>query len=126
MIRAVYEWVADNDCTPYILVNAEAEGVSVPQQYVKDGQIILNISSSAVMDLQLNNDMLSFRGRFGGVPQEVFVPTAAVMGIYARENGQGMLFDAEDVPPTPPGPGKPSKQKDVEKSEARPHLKVVK
>ena len=96
MIRAVYEWVAENDCTPYILVNAEMEGVAVPEQYIQDGQIILNISPTAVVDLNMGNDLLSFRGRFGGVPQEVFVPVAAVLGIYARENGQGMLFDADE------------------------------
>ena len=126
MIRAVYEWVAENDCTPYILVNAEMEGVAVPEQYIQDGQIILNISPTAVVDLNMGNDLLSFRGRFGGVPQEVFVPVAAVLGIYARENGQGMLFDADEpqppMPPSPPeGDGKPSQKVDT-----RPRLKVVK
>ncbi|AKH68880.1 stringent starvation protein B [Spongiibacter sp. IMCC21906] len=123
MVRAIYEWVADNNCTPYILVNAEMEGVQVPQQYIQDGQIILNISSSAVVGLDIGNDELSFNGRFGGVPQSVHVPLAAVLGIYARENGQGMLFDADE--PQPPMPPSPSSS-DSNKNDARPKLKVVK
>ena len=71
MIRAIYEWVVDNDCTPYILVNAMQEGVQVPQQFVQDGQIVLNISPTAVVGLDVGNDELGFRGRFGGVAQDV-------------------------------------------------------
>ncbi|USA44289.1 ClpXP protease specificity-enhancing factor [Spongiibacter taiwanensis] len=121
MVRAVYEWVSDNDCTPYILVNAEMEGVQVPEQYIQDGQIILNISSSAVVGLNISNDYLTFKGRFGGVAQSISVPVAAVLGIYARENGQGMLFDSEDPPPPmPPSPG------GDDGTPPRPKLKVVK
>lgn len=121
MVRAVYEWVSDNDCTPYILVNAEMEGVQVPEQYIQDGQIILNISSSAVVGLNISNDYLTFKGRFGGVAQSISVPVAAVLGIYARENGQGMLFDSEEPPPPmPPSPG------GDDGAPPRPKLKVVK
>jgi stringent starvation protein B len=95
--------------------------VVVPQQFVKDNQIVLNISPDAVVDLNISNEAVVFNGRFGGVATDVFVPVCAVVGIYARENGQGMVFDPEEVvgPPddTPPDPGKPEK---------RPSLKIVK
>lgn len=120
-MRALYEWIVDNDCTPYVLVDATMEGVNVPQQFVKDGQIVLNISPSAVMDLTVSNESMSFNGRFGGVAEDVYVPVAAIVGIYARENGQGMVFEPEEAPEppdeTPPEPDKP---------EGRPSLKIVK
>jgi stringent starvation protein B len=121
IMRALYEWIVDNHLTPYVLIDASVEGVLVPQQFVKDNQIVLNISPEAVMDLSITNDALAFNGRFGGVATDIFVPIAAVVGIYARENGQGMVFDPEEAvhPPddTPPGPGK---------AEKRPTLKIVK
>ena len=121
IMRALYDWIVDNDCTPYVLVDASLSGVVVPEQYVKDGQIVLNISPSAVVDLNITNEALSFNGRFGGVATDIMVPVVAVVGIYARENGQGMVFEPEDETPppedTPPGPAKP---------EGRPSLKVVK
>jgi len=121
IMRALYEWFVDNDCTPYVLVDASVPDVLVPQQFVKDDQIVLNISPGAVMDLNISNEAVGFNGRFGGVATDVFVPIAAVVGIYARENGQGMVFDPEEQvePPddTPPEPDKP---------EGRPALKIVK
>ena len=124
IMRALYEWIADNDCTPYLLVDATVDTVDVPQQFVKDGQIVLNISPSAVIELLISNDSVSFNGRFGGVATDIFVPMSAVEGINARENGQGMVFepedDADDAPPPEdptPGPGK---------AESRPSLKIVK
>lgn len=121
IIRALYDWIVDNDCTPYVLVDATRDGVMVPEQYVKDGQIVLNISPVAVIDLDISNQSLAFNGRFGGVSTDIYVPIAAVVGIYARENGQGMVFEAEEAttPPdgTPSGPGRP---------EGRPSLKIVK
>ncbi|HEY7886252.1 MAG TPA: ClpXP protease specificity-enhancing factor [Cellvibrionaceae bacterium] len=128
MIRALYEWIVDNSCTPYILVNAYAEGVQVPQQHVnKDGQIILNISPISVNGLDMNDDAVAFSARFGGVPMSVYVPAYAVMGIYARENGQGMVFDAEPVPPTPPAPKSVGGSGPTKTSESkRPGLRVVK
>ena len=123
-MRALYQWIVDNDCTPYLLVDAAVPGVNVPRQYVKDGQIVLNISPGAVIDLNIGNDNVLFNGRFGGLATDIEVPVAAVVGIYARENGQGMVFEPDeasegpeppdDEPPQPPRP------------EARPSLKIVK
>lgn len=132
MIRALYDWIVDNNCTPYILVDAMMSGVEVPQQHVnKDGQIVLNISPTAVMGLSLDNQAVSFNARFGGIPTDIFVPSRAVLGIYARENGQGMVFEPELEPepePTPPkGPAKkPVAEKPVAKGAGRPSLRVVK
>lgn len=123
MIRALYEWIVDNDFTPLIVVNATAEGALLPQQYVNsDGQIILNISPGAVMGLDLGNKAISFNARFGGIPTDVYVPCHSIMGIYARENGQGMNFDFEA--PEEPEPTPPSDKK--ESSDRRASLRVVK
>ena len=97
LIRAIHQWICDNGLTTHLVVDAGYPGAEVPQEFVRDGQIVLNISPSAVQALQVNNDLLSFSARFGGRPTDVFVPVSAVMGIYARENGQGMVFDAVDV-----------------------------
>ena len=105
IVRALYEWILENDCTPYILVNALADSVQVPQQFVKKGQIVLNVSPVAVRELQLEDDAVYFNGRFGGMPMDIYVPMTAVMGIYAKENGQGMIFDMDEKPqPEPPAP----------------------
>lgn len=98
LVRAIYEWINDNLMTPYLLINAEEKGVFVPQQYIKDGQIVLNIAPHAVNQLLMDNDAVGFSARFGGVPQQVYVPMRAVMGLYARENGQGLFFDANEYP----------------------------
>jgi stringent starvation protein B len=103
----LYEWILENDCTPYILVNAGDQGVEVPQEHVKDGQIVLNISPSAVQDLQIHNQAIDFDGRFAGMPKQVYVPIGSVMGIYAKENGQGMIFDTDGSRPNPPDPSGP-------------------
>lgn len=105
LIRALYEWIVENDCTPYILVNAYDDGVEVPQEHVKDGQIILNISPIAIQDLNIGNEFVDFEGRFAGIPKRVIVPMHAVMGIYAKENGQGMIFEPETPIPEPPPTG---------------------
>jgi stringent starvation protein B len=126
IVRALYEWILDNDCTPYVLVNAEEGGVNVPRQYIKDGQIVLNISPAAVVDLVIDNESMLFNGRFGGIPIDVFVPMSAVMGIYARENGQGMVFDTEDGPLPEPPPTEPSPTRGGDPGDKRPSLKVVK
>lgn len=104
IIRALYDWILENDCTPYIVVNAFGDNVEVPQEHVKDGQIILNISPSAVQDLFIRDEAVEFNGRFAGIPKRVFVPISSVMGIYAKENGQGMIFDPEGRMPRPPNP----------------------
>lgn len=121
LIRALYEWIVDNGCTPHIVVNAMAKGVEVPQQYVnKDGQIVLNIAPRAVSNLEMTNQAISFSARFGGIPTNIYVPCYAVMGVYARENGQRMMFESEPEPDhTPPG----SNGGDGNR---RPSLRVVK
>ncbi|MEX0963612.1 MAG: ClpXP protease specificity-enhancing factor [Pseudohongiellaceae bacterium] len=104
IVRALYDWIIENACTPYILVNAFGDEVEVPQEHVKDGQIILNISPSAVQNLFIRSEAIDFDGRFAGIPKRVYVPIAAVMGIYAKENGQGMIFDPDAHLPKPPSP----------------------
>ena len=117
IIRAIYQWIVDNDCTPHLLVDVETDGVDVPQAYVSDGQIVLNISPTAVVGLDMGNECVAFNGRFGGVATDIIVPVKAILGIYARENGQGMVFDTTEEPDTPPDPPP---------DRARPSLKVVK
>ncbi len=128
IIRALYEWIVDNDCTPYILVDASGDQVEVPQQYVKDGQIVLNVSPVAVVGLNIDNAAVQFNGRFGGQPMDIYAPVGSVLGIYARENGQGMLFEPEEPPPAGPeddGPdSSPSAGEQSPKN--KPGLRVVK
>ena len=124
----MHEWMGDNGNTPHIVVDATVDGVSVPSQHVKDGKIILNISDSAAHNLKLRNDFISFRARFGGVPFDVIVPMSAVLGIYARETGQGMIFshDSEEKAGTEIHE---AVQPDAEAASDRPkraHLKLVK
>ncbi|ART82873.1 ClpXP protease specificity-enhancing factor [Oceanisphaera profunda] len=95
LLRAFYEWLLDNELTPHLLVNASLPHTTVPQQYVKDGQIVLNIAPTAVVGLQMDNDAVSFSARFGGSPFQVYVPMAAVVSIQARENGAGTFFPPE-------------------------------
>ncbi len=97
LLRAFYDWLLDNDLTPHIVVDAYVNGTQVPQQYVKDGQIVLNIAMSAVLNLEMNNHFVEFNARFGGVPHHIVLPMAAIVAIYARENGAGTVFDMEDA-----------------------------
>ena len=99
LVRALYDWIVDNGCTPHVLIDAHVPGVEVPQQYVKDGQIVLNVSPGAVANLLISNEDIRFRGRFGGIAMDILAPMGAVLGIYARENGQGMVFEPEKNPP---------------------------
>ena len=92
LIRAVYEWIADNDMTPHLLVDAQYAGMRVPMQAVKDGRVVLNIAARAVNQLELGNEEIRFLARFGGVSQSVRVPLPAVLAIYALESGQGMAL----------------------------------
>lgn len=123
LLRATFEWICDNNLTPHIAVDAHYEGVEVPQQYVKDGQIVLNIAPRAVSHFSASNDEVSFSARFGGMPTQIRVPINAVMAIFARENGQGMAFDPIEPPETPPP--SPSSGKG-DKAKSGPTLKVVK
>lgn len=91
LIRALYEWCTDNGFTPFIAVLVD-ETVRVPNEFVKDGEIVLNISFDATSSLNLGNDIIEFKGRFGGVARDIYVPVDRVLAIYARENGQGMAF----------------------------------
>ena len=122
LIRALYEWLVDNDLTPHLMVAADREDVVVPGQYVKDGRIILNVCPTAVQMLELGNELISFSARFGGVPTAVSVPPSAVLGIYARENGQGMLFPDEALSED----GSPGTDEDPPTPPDRPTLKVIK
>ena len=114
LLRAVHEWITDNDLTPQIVVDAQNEQVRVPAGYARDGKIVLNISANAVRGLDLDNEWVEFSARFGGSAFDVFVPIEAVLAIMARENGVGMAFPVPDGNRPPPEP------------RSRPHLKVVK
>lgn len=123
LLRAIYDWLLDNGMTPHLLVDVEVEGVVVPMQYAQDGRIILNLNPSAIQNLVLDNDEVLFNARFGGTPFNIYIPMQAVLGIYAKENGQGTMFKDEDgfdfpdgQPPEPPAP----------KKDTRPKLRVVK
>ncbi|MFI8744955.1 ClpXP protease specificity-enhancing factor [Pseudomonas sp. NPDC077186] len=130
LVRALYEWIVDNDCTPHLLVNAEYPGVQVPPGFASDGQIVLNASPNAVRHLHMDNQAVSFEGRFGGVAHSLYIPAAAILAIYARENGQGMVFDmeppqADDEDEQGPDDDGPSGGEPPRPS-GRPSLKVVK
>jgi stringent starvation protein B len=102
LIRAFHEWIVDNELTPYIDVNTKVPKTEVPEEYIKDNKITLNIAPSAVKELRLGNNLISFYARFSGVIQLVSVPVRAILAIYAKENGQGSSFnqkDEEDVHP---------------------------
>ncbi len=118
IIRALHEWIEDNGQTPLILVNTLYPGVDIPPGIESDGRVVLNISSSATGNLHMNHDGIDFDARFSGHSASVFVPTGAVVAIYSRESGQGMMFD-EGEPPTPDDNQKTSRK-------GRPALRVVK
>ena len=120
----MHEWMGDNGHTPHIVVDVSLDGVTVPAEHVKDGKIILNISDSAAHNLKLGNNSISFRARFSGAPFDVWVPVASVLGIYAKETGQGMIFSQGMDQPEPPEPPQP--EEDIDKARnGRSHLKLV-
>lgn len=94
--RAIYEWICDHNLTPHILVDATQPYTDVPVQFIQDGQIVLNLAPHAVHRLNMGNEAITFSARFGGVSKDIYVPLSALMGIYARENGQGLFFDPEE------------------------------
>ena len=96
LARAIYEWICDNNLTPYLLVDATQPNTMVPEQFIQDGQIVLNIVPHAVHKLHMSNNAITFSARFGGVSRDIYVPLNAVLGIYARENGQGLFFDPNE------------------------------
>jgi len=123
----MHEWISDSNQTPHIVVDASMEGVEVPRQYVQGGKIILNVSSNATSMLSLGNEIVRFRARFGAATYDVSVPIAAVLGIYARETGQGMIFSEADSPAPPPTPpSEPAPPTGTENKRTKPTLKVIK
>lgn len=130
LLRAMHEWISDSNQTPHIVVDASIEGVEVPRQYVQGGKIILNVSTNATSMLSLGNDIVRFRARFGAATYDVSVPIGAVLGIYARETGQGMIFSEADSPPPQPPTSPPSEPAPAttpgEGKRAKPTLKVIK
>ena len=96
LIRAYYEWIVDNELTPHLAVDAQMEGVEVPHEHVKDGQIILNVSPTACVDMQMGNEWIMFSARFGGVSRRLIFPVNAVLAIFARENGAGTMFMSQE------------------------------
>ena len=118
LVRAFYQWIVDNGCTPYLMVDVEKAGVVVPPDYIQNGQIILNIKPDAVRDLVLGMRKITFRATFAGVEWEIYLPMTSLKAIYAMENGEGMMFDDfeedDDLPP---------EQDDQNKG--RPHLRVL-
>ena len=120
ILRALNDWILDNGMTPYLLVNANVDGVEVPGGYVEDGKVVLNISPSAVKGITITNEAITFNARFGGVSHSIRIPVDAAQAIYAKENGMGMIFPEEAT----------DKGKDEEpvpdKQDLRSHLKVIK
>lgn len=132
LLRAMHEWITDNNQTPYIVVDASFEHVEVPREFVEDGKIILNVSYSAANALELGNEWLMFQARFSGRAQSLSMPVQAVLAIYSKETGQGIIFEEEEDKPNPPTGSDDSSNQDDSKPLAKPgsdkrsHLRVVK
>ncbi len=124
LIRAFYDWIVDNDLTPYILVDALYQGVQVPQEFISDGKIVLNLTPSAISNLELGNEWISFSARFAGKSMDIFIPVLSVTAIYAQENGRGMVFHDEETPAPPPPDGGETQPKS--EPQKKPTLRVVK
>ena len=113
LVRALYEWILDNDNTPYILVDTSSDQVSIPNGIASDGKVVLNLAPTAIQNLEMTNDFISFSARFNGAAEQIFVPVASMLAIYARENGEGMMFpneedtatDGEAIKPVPKSTG---------------------
>ena len=130
-MRALNEWILDNGQTPHIIVDITADDVEVPQQAIQDGKLVLNIAPQATRNLDISNESISFQARFSGNPHEIYLPIEAVMAIYARENGQGMMFAQSNEEGAKEGTDespdqKSSKGKKPDKDPSGPHLKLIK
>ncbi|MGB1799381.1 MAG: ClpXP protease specificity-enhancing factor [Gammaproteobacteria bacterium] len=129
LLRGLYDWICDNHLTPYLLVDATGDDLSIPFEFVEDGKIVLNISPSAVRDLDLSNDYINFKARFSGQSMNVYFPANAVLAIYAKENGRGMIFQEEEHElankneAAAPAPIEDNKESEKTKTS---HLRVVK
>ena len=126
LLRAMHEWIIDNAQTPHVIVDASVPGVDVPTSFVQDGKIVLNLSMEAANSLILGNESIDFRGRFGGALHEIHVPVGAILCIYARETGQGMIFGEPELPPSGAEPPPASPPPAVPPKRGRPALKVLK
>ena len=118
LIRSIYEWIIDNNLTPHLLVDANNTDAVLPEGFIEDGKIVLNIRPEAIQGLSLGNEEIHFHARFGGKSMHIMTPIAAVMAIYAKENGKGMIFEQDDIEDDEPPPAK--------KTATKPHLRIVK
>ena len=125
LVRAMYQWIVDNGMTPHLLVNAEHENCMVPAGHINDGKIVLNIAPMAVQGLTLGDDEVIFSARFSGKAESILVPVPAILAVYARENGQGMMFSDDDSPDQSSGKG-PGDGPETDPDKPRPNLRVVK
>jgi len=119
LIRSIYEWIVDNNLTPHLLVDAENTNAILPIEFIEDGKIVLNIRQEAIQGLSLGNEEIEFNARFSGKPMHIVTPVSAVLAIYAKENGKGMIFDQEDSDSDEPPPP-------VKKPTNKPNLRIVK
>lgn len=130
LVRAYYEWIVDSNCTPYLLVDATVQGAELPQEYVEDGEIVLDISAKAVTQLNISNHKVEFQATFGGIPKSIVAPMRAILAVYANENGRGMVFNLEEdgdddpFPEEEEGSEKSGKGTGSDKKKP-PHLKLV-
>jgi stringent starvation protein B len=111
LIRSIYEWIVDNNLTPYLLVDAENTDAILPVTFVENGKIVLNVRPEAIQELTLGNEEIKFNARFSGKPMQIIAPVPAVLAIYAKENGKGMIFDQDDDDNLPPANNSPTKPK---------------
>jgi stringent starvation protein B len=128
LLRALYDWICDNHLTPYLLVDASGDDLEIPFDFVEDNKIVLNISPSAVRDLDLSNDYINFKARFSGKSMNVYFPVEAVLAIYANENGRGMIFQEEEqeIKTDDKSVSNSATEKKEDKKKKKSHLKIVK
>ncbi len=117
LLRSIYEWIIDNNLTPHLLVDASHPHAVLPENFIDDGKIVLNVRPEAIQELSLGNTTVEFNTRFNGQSMHIIAPVPAILAIYAKENGKGMVFDQEEEDTEPPPENKPPQ---------RPHLRVVK
>jgi stringent starvation protein B len=126
LIRSIYEWILDNELTPHLLVDANHNQAILPQQFAQDGRIILNVRPAAVEALSLGNEAIEFNTRFSGKSTYIYVPVTAVMAIYAKENGKGMVFEIDESQNDEPPPSAPTDSPASINSKTKPNLRIIK